>query len=191
MTKRFSISGTPIMGFVNAFDLDFDAVENAYNDLIRERYPEIYDDDDDDQIPCQGRFLGTVRLDHGKVTCDLSTGCGYDETYLHDLGTAKFETKLELLEDNLDSLFGELMGKSEKTSLMIERRHRMPKYPKVWMYKRERKGDKGKRRRKACWIMTKTVFPNVRLEANDDELVATVNPADGVMDWAPFRGPVV
>lgn len=63
--------------------------------------------------------------------------------------------------------FAEFTGITQnETSIVIEKRVRLPKFPTVRAYKRERKGDKGKRRGKARYATVKTYLPMVRIEPN-------------------------
>lgn len=68
--------------------------------------------------------------------------------------------------------------------LVIERRVRLPRHARVRAYKRERKGDRGKRRGKARWGIVRTTIANARVDSttvtNAGEEVVTI-------DWSVAR----
>lgn len=103
-----------------------------------------------------------VRLDAMPISVRID--CDVCDTEPYFLDAFSDTTTLEL-EGTCDSdAFDEITGITQnETSIVIERRVRLPRLPTVRAYKRERKGNRGKRR-KARYGVTRTYLPNVRIE---------------------------
>jgi hypothetical protein len=127
--------------------------------------------------------MEVIRLDgmptSVRIDCDV---CNNEPSFLDAFSDT---ITLELEGTCGSDAFDEITGITEnKTSIVIERRTRLPRLPTVRAYKRERKGDRGKRR-KARYGVTKTYLPNVRItpDISDDPVMryaitACVSPED-------------
>ena len=102
-------------------------------------------------------------------------------SFLKAMSVPDFEISVKSINsDFFDHFLSEVLSHPRQHAmLVIERRVRLPRHARVRAYKRERKGDRGKRRGKARWGIVRTTIPNARVDSttvtNAGEEVVTVN----------------
>ena len=123
-----------------------------------------------------------ARLDDGHIVdVDWSTELDFSDTEYDDEFPFSSRTMLDgMLEiaaeaTLLPTAIGELLGiipdaeqrvadAGRRVAVVIERKIRAPRHLRVTQYKRERKGDRGKRRKKARWVTFTVMMPNATVE---------------------------
>ena len=104
-------------------------------------------------------------------------------SFLKAMSAPSFEISVESFNsDFYDFFLSEVLScprPRRHVMLVVERRVRLPRHTRVRAYKRERKGDRGKRRGKARWGIVRTTIPNARVDSttvtNAGEEVVTIN----------------
>ena len=102
-------------------------------------------------------------------------------SFLKAMSAPSFEISVKSLSsDFFDSVLSGIPSDPNRYAmLVVERRVRLPRHTRVRVYRRERKGDRGKRKGKARWSIVRTTIPNARVDSttvtNAGEEVVTVN----------------
>lgn len=136
--------------------------------------------------PTLWQGMEVIRLDGMPTSVRIDCDVCNNEPYFLDAFSDTITLELEGA-CNFD-VFDEITGITQnETSIVMERITRLPRLPTVRAYKRERKGDRGKRR-KARYGVRKTYLPNVRItpDISDDPVMryaitACVSPED--LQW--------